>query len=223
MAADVQPSPRGPALGQATDDVGRDSSLAFDASGTPWVTHDDDTNDDLAVAEPRSAADAAVVCGTLRLPGPQRQSRDAHHRLDFGKRPRGEANCTATANLEGYCGVLADDGDRDGVASVAGEAPVYVFAQRYDAATSRPSGTWVGRSTVAPSSAITMQVYRFGTTNAWETPTPGTNTCSTAGANADCTIRVTGSGPTAEYFETDGSKYWAYFRVVQVAGAETLI
>ncbi|NIN35886.1 MAG: hypothetical protein GTO60_12670 [Gammaproteobacteria bacterium] len=69
-----------------------------------------------------------------------------------------------------------------------------------------------------------MEVYRFGTTDAWDKVSLDTDTCSSADANADCTLSGHISASKSEYYEQDGSNYWIYFRVWQTenTASETL-
>ena len=58
-----------------------------------------------------------------------------------------------------------------------------------------------------------MVVYRFGTTNAWETL--ASNTTSADCSTADCTVTGTPAGTANESFEAEGSSSWASFRLWQ--------
>ncbi|MDP3723286.1 MAG: hypothetical protein Q8R91_07310 [Candidatus Omnitrophota bacterium] len=156
--------------------------------------------------------------------GRNASSADARYRLDVGKSPRTEAGCSATADNEGACGAGSDDTDYDSI-TATNQRPLYTFAVRNTNNTDTPTATWIGRSNIAPSTAgtagdIVLQVYRFGTTNAWENVTTNTS-CA---ADTDCTLTGSPSGTLSEYYEADGSNYWLYVRLWQYenAAAETL-
>jgi RHS repeat-associated protein len=142
--------------------------------------------------------------------------------FDAGSTPR----TAATPCSSGYCAVELVDAATDSVTAAASQLPVVLYAPSSSSNTSALGVSWSGTSSVAPSSkAITVQAYRFGTTNAWETITPTSNTCSTAGANTTCAIGGSASGPAAQYYQANGSGgYTSYLRVYQAANtaAETL-
>jgi hypothetical protein len=184
-------------------------AFAFDKSGTPWVAYRDNTNTSLKIAK-------------LHVPP---VDSNARYKLSSGKAPATESgSCSSVTDNKGYCGVVTDDSNYDSVASAANEQPLYEFATRQSTHSTAPTPTWKGRSDVAPSSTgttgdLTLQVYRFGTTNAWETVT--TDSVSTDCNTADCTLTGTPSGTASEYFESDGSNYWSYFRVYQSSNTST--
>ena len=102
----------------------------------------------------------------------------------------------------------------------ANESPIYAGAIKFSMNTELPRITWEGRTDVAPNTAgaagdLVLQVYRFGTTNAWETIASDTTSidCNTV----DCVLTGAATGTVSEYFEVDGSEYWTYFRVYQEA------
>jgi hypothetical protein len=167
-----------------TGTTGQWTSLAFDPSGVPWVAETD-----------AAAANTELHIAKLHLPYYDNQ-------LRFELDPIG------------YTAVTSDDTLFDAMPAVL-NLPVYRFSQKYSSNASAPPATWIGKSSVAASSAnILLQVYRFGSTNAWETVT----TNSSCTANTDCTITGTPAGTASEYYESDGSSYWAHFRVYQAAG-----
>jgi hypothetical protein len=185
-------------------------ALAFDQSGIPWGAYIDKSVSEIKVA---------------KLHVPPRKD-DSKYRLDVGKAPRTESgSCSSNTDKKGNCGITANDSDYDQVAALTSERPLFTFAARNTNNTDTPTATWVGQSTIAPSSkAITMQVYNTST-KAWEALSPyTTDTCAAQGANTDCEIT---DGPTtslSNYYEADGSNYWIYFRVWQTenTAAETL-
>lgn len=135
--------------------------------------------------------------------------------LDAGSTPR----TASTPCTQGYCAIAAFDASTDTITAASGQTPIVHMVNQPVSTSVPPSVTWAGQSTVAPSAnAITVQVYRFGTTNAWQTITPSTNTCTAAAANTSCTINGTASGPASDYYQSGT----AYYRISQAAGAETL-
>ncbi len=118
---------------------------------------------------------------------------------------------------DGQGDIASDNSVRDPITARKDERPFYFLAKRTIDNTRTLPVSWNGQSTTAPSSkSIGLQVYRFGSTNAWENITPTVNTCSSAGANTDCDISGSPGGTISEYYEADGSYYyWSYFRVFQ--------
>jgi hypothetical protein len=97
--------------------------------------------------------------------------------------------------------------------------PTFMFANKRSAACSSASSlaaTWNGQSSTAASSKnLLLQVYRFGSTNAWTTVT----TESSLAADTDGNITGSVSSNLSEY--CDGSN-WSYWRVYQASGTQTL-
>jgi hypothetical protein len=204
---------------------GQGTSLAFDKSGVPWVSYVDYLGWDLKIANmpmsplppshqavnPAGAADRNAGTG------------DARYRLDHGdvSRPL-SGSCDATATRQGYCALSADDTQYDSMTANAKEIPVYTFAARSSSNAALPSFIWTGRTSVAASTrAVKIDVYRFGSTNAWVNL--ATNT--TVATNTDFNLIGTASaGVGSEYWQADGGNYWTYYRVWQAShgSAETL-
>ncbi len=204
--------------------VGQHTTLAFDRSGSPWVAYYDATGGNLnaRIAKlnmPRGKpTTVSVIKGGSRSAG----SADARFRLDAGLVPRnGSTACISTANAQGYCGLINTDSYLDSIVAAANEKPFYTFATRLTNNTTLPNVVWNGKSSVAASSStLNLEVYRFGSTNAWES----ISTNTVCAANADCVLTGAPAGTLSEYYEADGSNYWVYFRVSQNenASAETL-
>ena len=120
----------------------------------------------------------------------------------------------------GYSYVSTDDNvNRDPNAAGGGtNIPVLNAAYKYANADEFPSVRWNGQSNVAPSTrTLTLQAFRFGASNAWETVT----TNNTTGVDTDFELSTAGwapAGPKSDYY----SSSWAYFRVYQTAGIETI-
>jgi hypothetical protein len=118
----------------------------------------------------------------------------------------------------GYCGVFDAQGDYDSIISTANETPIYAGAVQFSINSQLPKLNWIGRSTLAPNAAgvagdLYLQIYRFGSTNAWETVT--SNTASADCNTGDCSLSGSPTGTVSEYFQTSGTEYWVYFRVYQ--------
>jgi hypothetical protein len=94
--------------------------------------------------------------------------------------------------------------------------PMYRFTSVHSNNTDTIAPTWVGRSNVAASTnTIRVQIYRFGTTNAWQEIAANTS-CT---ANNSCTITPTTiSTNLSEYYQAEDSNYLLHFRVLQDSG-----
>jgi len=211
-------------------------SLAFDPSGNPWIsTRDNDTGE---------ANDRNLIVAKLHLPPTQPSyavqipyatrsagSGDARYRLDNGDSPRGAAPCAGTADAEGYCGASADDTDYDAVTTTVvgagtSQRPLFVFAEKNTNNTDDIAPTYRFRTETGNDPAdlsITLEIYRAGTTNAWE---PVQTDSTTSDCNTtDCTLSGTVSTNLSQYYhDQDGTDYWTYYRVWQTDGsaAQTL-
>lgn len=211
-------------ISSSSGTYGEGTSVAFDGSGRAWVTTSRLDTDDLVVA-----IQAMPMWQPGYTPNNPNDSKNAgngdlRHPLDFGKSPRSEGAgvCSSNTDLKGYCAVGTNDSIYDSMAATAYETPTYVFATRTASNASFPSYSWRGRSTVSPRTAnVQLEVFRFGTTYGWVTLA----TNSTTTANVDFILTGTASAGTAsEYWETEGSQYWTYYRVSQAAdsSAKTL-
>lgn len=200
------------------------TSIAFDKTGAPWLSMGESGGIDLKVAKLHMSPFSLGYAGVQTSSGTTNGfATEGRYRLDSGKSPSTEnGSCSTNANAEGYCALESSVGDFDSSTAAAAQSPVFTFATRAGVATSYPGYSWTGQSTVAPSSKNTMlQIYRFGSTNSWVTLA----TNSTAAANTDFTlVGAPSTGATTEYWEADGSNFWAYYRVYQVenSSSETL-
>jgi hypothetical protein len=205
------------------NDVGQYNSIAFDSSGVPWISHRNTTTSTLIVSKlhmPLNKPSATITNTPGR--GNARWG-DLRYRLARGLSPRTNANgiCTnAVADMMGYCGVYADDGNYDSITGT-NERVAYTLSRRVTSNQEVPTVAWKGLTNIAPtSSSIQLQVYRFGTTNAWETV--ASNTTSADCSTVNCSVSGMPTGTASEYFEADGSNYWIYFRVWQYESASSL-
>ncbi len=128
---------------------------------------------------------------------------------------------SATSTLDypldpkGYADVLSDDAIRDAATS-SSNFPVYLFATKHGNNTDAASSTWNGQSTVgAASGNVYLQVYRFGSVNAWVTVATET----AAVANVDFTLTGGVNSYLSDYYDENNFIYW---RVYQASGSETL-
>lgn len=198
---------------------GGQPSIAIDSSGAPWISHYDATSgylllDKLLLPSTGLAANSSIsgIGGTNARTGGERYSSDA------GESPRG--SCAATVSARGACGVATLDGSYDSMTSPSYERPSFAMMASSASNASFPSYRWVGMSTTT--NTVTLQVYRYGTTNGWVT-------LSSAAASTSADVSITGTasaGSASEYWQSDGSRYWTSFRVYQGAstsGSETLL
>ncbi len=209
--------------------TGRYTSIAFDASGNAWVSYEDQTAAALKVTKLHAPSHKPTYEAKIKNPARSAGKGDLRYALTHGKaRTSGDGVCATNTNDAGYCGVYTNDGFYDSVVAQANERPMFNFAQRFSTNTVLPTAYWVGRSNIAPSTGgssgdIKIQVYRFGTTNAWEDV--ATNSTSSNCNTDNCALEGIPSGTLSEYFEADGGNYWVYFRVWQTentGGTETL-
>jgi len=209
------------------NEVGDKSSIAFDASGVPWVSYLDYTNSTLRVAKMHSAIVKPVTTTGVASPGRSASRSDGRYLLDHGDTVRPAAGtCDAATGRTGYCGVASSDAALDGITAKTNEKPQYVMSAASATNTSQINLSWTGRSTSAPSTqTVTLEVWRGGLVNAWQTLGLTTNTCAAAGASTDCTLAGNVSTNLGDYYDTDGSGYRVHARLSQVAngaGTETL-
>ncbi len=117
---------------------------------------------------------------------------------------------------EGYADVLTDDDvNRDEVMS-SSEYSVIMFATKHSNNTDAASSTWNGQSSTSTSiKNVFLQVYRFGTTNAWVT----LDTESIAAADTDFDLYASINSSLSEYYDASN---WIYWRVYQDSGTQTL-
>jgi hypothetical protein len=113
----------------------------------------------------------------------------------------------------GYTALGADDSSRDPMQSSAGQYPIYNFATRDWSSGYVLNALWNGQSNVAQTSnPVTLQIYRFGSVNAWTTLASNTS----SGANTDFNLNGVVDYHISDYL-SGGYVYW---RVYQNSGAE---
>lgn len=183
-----------------SSDHGITSHLAFDATGAPWIMSMKGSGSDLVVAKMHMSPSPPTRSTMVK-----RYSRSApfgggRYRLDS----------------LGYSGHSANDNLYDVLAVNRAERPIYSFSIKRSSNTTLAVPAWVGKSTLAPSSKnIVLQVFRYGSVNDWQTVNLSNNQCSSTGANIECALSGVLSGTASQYYETDGSNYWAHFRIYQ--------
>src|SRR4029078_12533604 len=128
---------------------------AFDNSGVPWAVF----------ASSDSVSGDTLRIGVLKYPYYTNKLRYSLDEI-------------------GYTNTRTDDNSYDSLTATS-STPIFRFSSRYSANSYTPIATWKGKSSRAASSSnILLQIYRYGTTNAWETLT----TNSSCSANAGCTL-----------------------------------
>lgn len=204
----------------SANDVGRNggTSIAFDHTGTPWLSYMDRTNWDFKVAKLHQPPAAPSAASYARFAPRNAQKSDARYRSTLGRVSAvGDGKCSGTADYLGTCALFHASGDYDTITAQANESPYLTFAFRYETTNELPVAQWVGSTTLAPDTAgtsgdISLQVYRYGSTNGWETIASNT----TSSSCGDCSLSGQPTGTPSEYFYTEASgKYWVYFRLYQ--------
>jgi hypothetical protein len=206
----------------ASNFLGKYNSLAFDSSGTPWLMYYASETEDILLAKRHNPAVKPVLNSTVPRARNARYGLGQFY-LDPGKSPNTAADgtCASTTDLKGYCGIFHDDGNFDSITTLANQRAIYTVRSVYPSNTILPSLTWVGRTNLAPNTSgaagdIVLQVFRFGSTNAWENVKTDS---TTAGCSSDrCDLSGSPSGTASEYFDSlGGGLYAVYFRVYQEA------
>ncbi|MDD4902026.1 MAG: DUF2341 domain-containing protein [Patescibacteria group bacterium] len=129
--------------------------------------------------------------------------------------PVNSVNLTYFLDNPGYTAVSTDNNDRDSMTSGSGQYPIYNFAARDGKTTYALNVSWNGQSSVAPTANyVNLQVYRFGSVNAWTSVASN----SSAALNTDFTLSGTIDYRISDYL----SGGYVYYRVYQQAGAEIL-
>ncbi len=212
----------------ATVETPRDMSIAFDMDGLPWVSWQDGDDDlgvlgaDLKVSKLKMPIYQPSNINNLKWTSKNAGTGDLRYLLTSGLAPYTDSygDCGGVANMLGYCGLHTNDGNYDSLTTGVEERPMYSLATKFSSNSDVPSVNAYFRTDTSPATHnVVLQVYRFGTTNAWETVT----TYSTAGCSTDnCGLNGQPSGTPSEYFETIGSDYWIYFRIYQTENTSSI-
>lgn len=98
----------------------------------------------------------------------------------------------------------------------AANKPVFNFRVRNSTSSFPLRISWEGQYSAA--STTFVDAYRFGSTNAW------VNLISTSSPsiNTDFTLNGNLTTSTSEYYESDGTNFWTYFRVYQATSTSNL-
>lgn len=216
--------------------VGLYSSIAIGPDGRPIIAYFDDTDDVIRVA--KEVGLPKVASGYF-----DNNSGAFHHKqFDHSvavtdsqyayEYPSLKDGLLFNLDQAGYSALRGDDSSLDQITSGASQTPMYVFKDKYDDNSSHPAVFLTTQSTVAASTNnIKLDIYRFGSTNAWET----IETNSTCSADTDCFFDIDideFAGSASDYYfyrpEYDASNntvldaYWTYWRLHQAEGSQTL-
>jgi len=236
------------------NEVGVYTSIAFDLSGNAWVSHQNSSTAALIVSNYVGSGGNCDAVGTGSDAWNCTTVDDrvdfvgyfTSIAFDLSGNPwvsyqNGTTNALIVSKLhlpsfgtnsrylfdtKGYSDSSADDAVMDPMTALVNERPYQLFRVQNTNALDTPAATWIGQSTIAAGTQnIKLEVYRFGTTNAWET----TTTNSTCSANTDCTITNGAlAGPVGEYYENTGScgttckVYWRGWQAESASGTTTL-
>lgn len=208
----------------STNTVGENIDTAFDANGSQWIVYMENSGSDLRVAKQHMSRNR-LSADRLTFGSRSAGTGDAQYRLDPGEHPVGTSICPSSSAFSGYCGTRNPDGAYDSIRTLAGQRPIYTYAMRVSTNTQAPTIEWTGRTDTAPNSAGTagdlhLEIFRFGSTNAWETL--ATNTTSSNCDTVDCSLSGMPTGTLGEYFESDSGEYWVHIRVYQVQGSSSI-
>lgn len=199
---------------------GDNSDMAFDHNGTPWIVAYDNGGE-INIAKMKSPPGSPSVTAPTTIGGRNSGSGDLQYLLNSGLAPYSDpyGTCGGLADLMGYCGVYTRDGQYDSITASQDEAPAYYASTRYESNTELPTASIQFKSSISPATQnVTLEVYRFGTTNSWET----VQTYNTAGCvTANCYFQTHPSGTPSEYYESDGSDYWVHYRLIQESSSSS--
>ncbi len=210
----------------AASGVGQYSSIAFSPTGLPYISYS--AAGDLKLAKIDINSELPSYSSSFAFPGRSARWANGTFSLADGRAPRTNSDgaCgSATGKYIGICGLFDDGGDADTINASAGERPMFTFAKKFTSNSMLPTATWAGGTTVPPSTAgstgdIKLQVYKFGSTNAWQD-------VATNSSSATCTFtdncRLSGipSGTISDYYQSDGGSYWMYWRVWQTESSSS--
>jgi RHS repeat-associated protein len=222
-----------------TDDVGMYSSIAIDRQNTAWISYFDNTTPSLKVAHSIAAggtgcATATWTCATVD--GNGQVGRNTSLAVDHSGNPwvgyydfANQDLRIAKTTLPASYADLRYNGDADATAMQSvDESYGYIFTKPLERAvvqrvTSDPTNTAVPRVSWRGSSRadldenpLTLQIFRFGTTNGWETVSPTVDSCGPT--NISCAITGTPTGAASDYYAAKpGGGYVSYIRASQQA------
>lgn len=202
--------------------VGNYATVFFDKLGTPWVTHVEESGGgrDQQLSKLTLPPGPPSLRNTNIYNGRNATTGDGRYRLTWGDTARPMAgSCDGTSDGQGYCGVAVDDTSYDSMTAQASESPIFNFSVPVTDAAPLPTATWRGRSSIAASSkTLTMEIYKFGATNAWVS----IDTDAACAANADCVLTGSATGTAADYYQAVGGDTYMYWRVRQESSAASV-
>ena len=94
--------------------------------------------------------------------------------------------------------------------------PVFNFRVRNSTSSFPLRISWEGQYSAASTTSI--DAYRFGSTNGWVNLT----STSSPSVNTDFTLNGNLTTSTSEYYESDGTNFWTYFRIYQATSTSNL-
>lgn len=203
------------------NNVGAGTAIAFDPNGNPSVVYGDSTNNDLRIATYKTQ-NVAPTFSTVNIAAPRNAIRSSgRYVLSNGQPSATPAShpCSGVLDMLGLCGALKEDGGYETMVAGVYERPMVMQKARFSNNSTAPTLAWTGLTDYPPNTAGTagdlkLQIYRFGTTNAWEDV--ATDNSSSSCSSSSCKLNGMPGGTISEYFETEGSNYNVYFRVIQI-------
>ena len=197
----------------------KNGSIAFSPSGTPYVAYQDNGNAAIKITQLKEAVQIPSTDITVRYDGASGGiTGDLRYRLASGTSPYSHdfgAGCNGVNGYMGYCGLFHPDSAYDSLQVNVGERPMYSMSTSFNSSNILPTATVDFRTGASPATdTVYLQVYRFGSTNAWE----NIATYTSAGcSSSNCRLSGVPTGTPSDYFsyDKDRSMYDVYFRVYQ--------
>ena len=204
--------------------VGDFSSIAISPNGEVWISHNNASTLSIQITKQHRSISPFSLANIYKYKNRNGSTNFGRYKLSPGASPISvDGSCgSAVADYMGLCAMFQNSGNYDTIIAQANESPYLSYAVRYSDTTELPTMQWFGRTNYAPSTGgtagdIVMQVYRYGSTNAWETVASDTASadCNTPGAG-NCSLSGLPSGTSTDYFYNDGAGgQWIYFRLYQ--------
>jgi hypothetical protein len=209
-----------------TNNFGGSLTFRQDTAGYGWIISLNTTTDKIRVARSVNPLSRPSLSKSSDSTSVMAYNTMGRYNNTLGKSlSSGTGQCNGTSDYFGACAYFHASGDYDSVVTQANETPVFLGAQKYDSNTILPTLQWEGNTNLAPNTSgsagdILLQIYRYGTTNSWETI--ASNTTSASCDTVNCRLESTPSGIPSEYFELKNGKYWQYIRVIQIPSTTSI-